>query len=120
MENILNLLKEELQDLIINIEEEEDEVKVFFQQCEMILKDKKKIDIYRRFIYSDYSEEKEMKSIEREQQIFAELLGSTFNNMPLVYDDSCIGCPAIDEIVGYYNIDFNIDFIRKFVSISEE
>jgi len=120
VENILYLLKEDLQDLIINIDEDEDEVKVFFQECEMILKDKQKIDIYRRFVYSDYSEEEEIKRIEREQQIFAEVLGSTFNNMPLVYDDSCIGCPAIDEIVGYFNIDYNIDFIRKFVSISEE
>ena len=77
------------------------------------------ISIYRRFIYDDYIEDDDEQDEEFriEEENFARTLQEQFNIIPKIEDDSCIGCPAVDIIVGYFNIEFDKDMIEKFIEI---
>ena len=75
-----------------------------------------RISIYRRLIYDDYEEQNE--DFNKEEENFTKTLENNFNMVPENEDDSCIGCPATDVIVGYFNIEFDKDMVEKFINIS--
>ena len=50
MEELLKIMKSKFGDEILDIDESADEILIHFEECDVKIKEDKKIDIYRRFI----------------------------------------------------------------------
>lgn len=90
------------------------EIEGFFVEIKINLNGN--IDIYQRFIYNSFEEyDGENDELEKQEENFSQNLFEKFNVRPTCVDVSCIGCPATDILIGYFDIKFDEDFISKFV-----
>jgi hypothetical protein len=77
------------------------------------------ISIYKRFIYDSYEVYKDQnKELEKEEERFKKVLHKQFKKSPECEEGTNIGCPAFDILVGYFDIEFDMNFVKKFVEVS--
>jgi len=119
MKELLKIIKEEFGDQILEVGELEDEIIVCFDEYEIKIKENKKVDVYRRYVYCDEDEKDTVIELQSNCDNFQKLLSKEFKETPKVIDDSCIGCTAVDEIVGYFDEKFDIHFISNFINIEK-
>lgn len=125
--NIVNKIKGIINTMIKIYKIEDFDIRQFLDEgmifdldmAELKINSNGSISIYRRFIYDDYIEDDDEQDEEFriEEENFARTLRDQFNIIPIIEDDSCMGCPAVDIIVGYFNIEFDKDMIKKFIEI---
>lgn len=116
VKNIINTITTVYEIEDFNINQFCEEGMVFeIDMTEVKINNNGSISIYRRFIYDDYEEQDE--DFMKEEKKFAKTLKDQFNIVPKSENDSCIGCSAVDIIVGYFNIEFDKDMVEKFIDI---
>lgn len=118
--NIIRLIvdKYDINDFnIVNFIEED--MTFYIESTEIKIKTSGKINIYSRVISEDVpyiDNEDEYKQFCEEKEAIIGLLTDKFKETPEEIDDSCVGCLDVESLIGYFNRDFDPNFIKEFVN----
>lgn len=97
----------------------EEDMTFYIESTEIKIKTSGKINIYSRVISEDVSyidNEDEYKQFCKEKEVIIGLLTDKLKENPEEIDDSCVGCLDVESLIGYFNIDFEPNFIKEFVN----
>lgn len=97
----------------------EEDMTFYIESTEIKIKTSGKINIYSRVISEDVpyiDNEDEYKQFCKEKEAIIGLLTDKFKENPEEIDDSCVGCLDVESLIGYFNIDFDSNFIKEFVN----
>ena len=97
----------------------EEDMTFYIESTEIKIKTSGKINIYSRVISEDVpyiDNEDEYKQFCKEKEAIIGLLTDKFKENPEEIDDSCVGCLDVESLIGYFNIDFDPNFIKEFVN----
>lgn len=73
-------------------------------------------NIYQIFTYDNYSSLIHIQEINQEQLLLMQLLGKTYGIPPAVDCYDGLGCPFVDEHVGYFDVEYDLEKINCILS----
>lgn len=73
-------------------------------------------DIYQIFTYEDYCNLAQIEEINREQLLLMQTLGKLYGTPPALDGYDGLGCPFIEEYVGYFKVEYDFEKISRILS----